>query len=235
MLKQNLLDETGQNLWISERFSGCGDLRRTQQIIHIQTSSWAWRADRCGLHLAWVSGTHHAQPNSANELLRRSPMNLFTKIAMTASLVTLSASLAVAAQNQASGSTLETDDIGQPIDKGGIEINPPSIAIADEETTADKAAKGGDGFSLAESLETDVEAVATEKISLEVVPFAPAMLGDLNGDLIVNTDDLLLVVNNWGPCVGETRSPSFADVAPEGGDCNVDIDDMLVVLMNWGA
>ena len=161
-------------------------------------------------------------------------MNLFAKIAMTASLMTLTASLAVAA-NQSSSASAESDAAGQPIDEGGIEVNPLGIAVStDAEQTMDKA-KGQGEFSLADSTEPALTAVEFEKGELEVAPFAPAMTGDLNGDLIVNTDDLLLIIDNWGPCLGETRSPSFADVAPEGGDCNVDLDDMLVVLLKWGA
>ena len=60
--------------------------------------------------------------------------------------------------------------------------------------------------------------------------------GDLNGDDIINTDDLLLVVNSWGASCKESDGKALlADVAPEGGDCIVDIDDALVVLMNWGS
>jgi hypothetical protein len=163
-------------------------------------------------------------------------MNLFAKIAMSASLMTLTASLAVAAQEQSSSASAESEAAGQPIDEGGVEVNPLDIAVyTDSEQTMDKAAKGQGEFSLADSTEPALTAVEFEKGELEVVPFAPAMTGDLNGDLIVNTDDLLLIIDNWGPCLGETRSPSFADIAPEGGDCNVDLDDMLVVLLNWGA
>ena len=51
-----------------------------------------------------------------------------------------------------------------------------------------------------------------------------------NGDGVVNTDDLLLVINSWGPCPG-----CDADVAPLGGNGFVNTDDLLVIINNWGA
>ena len=44
-------------------------------------------------------------------------MNLFAKIAMSASLMTLTASLAVAAQEQSSSASAESEAAGQPIDE----------------------------------------------------------------------------------------------------------------------
>jgi hypothetical protein len=68
----------------------------------------------------------------------------------------------------------------------------------------------------------------------------PACRGDITGpggmpNGVVDTDDLLAVINGWGPCpAAPTLCP--ADVAlnpcPSG---NVDTDDLLVVITNWGA
>jgi hypothetical protein len=59
---------------------------------------------------------------------------------------------------------------------------------------------------------------------------APAPLG--NG--IVDIDDLLLLINGWGPCAG-TPENCPADIAPGNvGNAVVDIDDLLMVINAWG-
>jgi hypothetical protein len=50
---------------------------------------------------------------------------------------------------------------------------------------------------------------------------------DVNGDGEVNIDDLLAVINAWGPCA----PPCAADV---DGNGVVNIDDLLAVINNWG-
>ncbi len=47
----------------------------------------------------------------------------------------------------------------------------------------------------------------------------------MNGDGLVNIDDILLILAAWGPCDG----------CPEDVDGNnvVDFQDLLVVLKNW--
>ena len=52
--------------------------------------------------------------------------------------------------------------------------------------------------------------------------------GDANGDGVVDTDDLLLIISGWGPC---PPAPCPADV---NGDGVVDTDDILLVIANWG-
>ena len=52
------------------------------------------------------------------------------------------------------------------------------------------------------------------------------------GDGVVDSDDLLLILESWGPC------PScMADIAPlaAGGDNLVDVDDLLVLIASWGS
>jgi hypothetical protein len=62
-----------------------------------------------------------------------------------------------------------------------------------------------------------------------------AQPGDITGDSIVNIDDLLAVINFWGPCA-DPRGPCPADVAPAGtvaGNGVVNIDDLLMVINSW--
>jgi hypothetical protein len=51
--------------------------------------------------------------------------------------------------------------------------------------------------------------------------------GDVNGDGIVNVNDLLAVINAWGPC------PCCAADVNEDGVVNV--NDLLLVINTWGA
>ncbi|MCH8824744.1 MAG: SBBP repeat-containing protein [Planctomycetes bacterium] len=63
-------------------------------------------------------------------------------------------------------------------------------------------------------------------------PGMPAnVTGDLDGDGVVSTSDLLILFSNWGPCP-----------PPEKGDCPADLDgdgvvntsDLLILFANWG-
>jgi hypothetical protein len=51
---------------------------------------------------------------------------------------------------------------------------------------------------------------------------------DLNGDFIVNIDDLLGVINNWGTC------PGLPCIADTNNDSLVNVDDLLAVINTWG-
>jgi len=61
-----------------------------------------------------------------------------------------------------------------------------------------------------------------------------APIGSPNGS--VNVDDLLAVINAWGPCANPNACP--ADIAPAGppiGNDVVNVDDLLAVINGWGA
>jgi len=49
---------------------------------------------------------------------------------------------------------------------------------------------------------------------------------------VVNVDDLLAVINAWGPCANPNNCP--ADIAPAGGNDIVNVDDLLAVINGWG-
>jgi hypothetical protein len=59
------------------------------------------------------------------------------------------------------------------------------------------------------------------------VNFTGTCEGDGNGDNLINIDDLLMVINNWG-AVG-------ANEGDLNGNGIVDIDDLLLVVGGWGA
>ena len=57
-------------------------------------------------------------------------------------------------------------------------------------------------------------------------PVGQSNPGDINQDGSVDTDDLLAVINSWGPCA----PPCAADTNQSG---IVDVDDLLTVINNW--
>ncbi|MEE9129023.1 MAG: galactose oxidase-like domain-containing protein [Phycisphaerales bacterium] len=62
-----------------------------------------------------------------------------------------------------------------------------------------------------------------------VAPFVhvgPELLGDVDGNGIVGSGDLLILLATWGPCAG-----CQADL---NGDGNVSAADLLILLVNWG-
>ena len=58
----------------------------------------------------------------------------------------------------------------------------------------------------------------------------PSCTSDVTGDLQVNVNDLLAVINAWGPCGG-----CPADIAPARPDGQVNVNDLLAVINGWGA
>ena len=65
-----------------------------------------------------------------------------------------------------------------------------------------------------------------QQFFLDILDEAPCA-GDVNGDDVVNVDDLLAVLDDWGICGG---CPADID-----GDGDVDVNDLLVVVGEWGA
>lgn len=63
---------------------------------------------------------------------------------------------------------------------------------------------------------------------------AVSCFGDVNGSGSVNVDDLLAVINGWGPCPSPPAACP-ADIMPTMcGSGTVNVDDLLLVIGNWG-
>jgi len=77
-------------------------------------------------------------------------------------------------------------------------------------------------------------ALADELADVVLLQKNSGIAADINCDGHVNVDDLLAVINDWGPC--PPSGGCAADVAPAGiaGDGTVNVDDLLVVINNWG-
>ena len=70
-------------------------------------------------------------------------------------------------------------------------------------------------------------ATGTGNVTISCTPSAPTCPSDLTNDNQVNVNDLLAVINAWGPCVG-----CPADV---NDDNQVNVNDLLAVINAWGA
>jgi hypothetical protein len=63
---------------------------------------------------------------------------------------------------------------------------------------------------------------ATSVGATALVPSAPAIPGDLNGDGTVNSNDLAILLNGWGTAAGDLN-----------GDGTTDATDMSLLLGGW--
>jgi len=72
----------------------------------------------------------------------------------------------------------------------------------------------------------------TMVITCTVPVTCPADIAPAGGNAVVNVDDLLAVINAWGPCGDPNNCP--ADIAPPGGNDQVNVDDLLAVINAWG-
>lgn len=81
-----------------------------------------------------------------------------------------------------------------------------------------------------DSLQQQVAAIGAPADSLGagLVQVRIRILGDVDLDGLVGTDDLLAVLGAWGPCPPMTACP--ADLNDDGA---VDVSDLLLVLSNW--
>jgi predicted outer membrane repeat protein len=69
------------------------------------------------------------------------------------------------------------------------------------------------------------------QLDADPLPVSPCP-ADITGDNTVNVNDLLAVINAWGPC---QKPPCPADVAPPpNGDGTINVNDLLMVINNWG-
>jgi hypothetical protein len=62
--------------------------------------------------------------------------------------------------------------------------------------------------------------------------FAPACMGDIDRNAIVDIDDMLAVINQWGSCPLQCQTDCPADT---DASCKVNIDDLLAVVTHWGV
>jgi len=63
-----------------------------------------------------------------------------------------------------------------------------------------------------------------------LLPLALPRPGDVNHNGVVNVDDLLGVINQWGPCPPPTLCSGDVN-----GNGVINVDDLLLVINNWGG
>lgn len=69
----------------------------------------------------------------------------------------------------------------------------------------------------------------SDDINNNGIPDECEIIGDLNGDGVVSTVDLLILFSSWGQCVNCADCP--ADI---NNDCNVNEQDLNLLLNGWG-
>jgi hypothetical protein len=73
--------------------------------------------------------------------------------------------------------------------------------------------------------------VTSAEATLTVEPSGPGGPGDLNGDNVVNVEDLTIVTSNFGKSAGD---PGWDPAADANGDDVVNVEDLTVVTSNFG-
>ena len=56
------------------------------------------------------------------------------------------------------------------------------------------------------------------------------IVGDVDGNGVVNVTDLVAVIISWGPC----PQPCESCAPDQNQDCEVDVTDLVIVITNWG-
>lgn len=78
------------------------------------------------------------------------------------------------------------------------------------------------------------EIVVSKSMHSGPKPYCPADIAPVpGGNSLVNSGDLLAVINSWGPCPPPPANCP-ADIAPAGGDGQVNTADLLLVINSWG-
>lgn len=130
-------------------------------------------------------------------------------------------------------------DSGMIVDTVGYEGFVPGYtevagAPADSATIAGSIGRVPDG------MDTDNNSVDFQFLptitpgSANVLGIGSTCVGDIIDNGEVDVDDLLAVINAWGPCPNPNKCP--ADIAPPGGCGNgvVNVDDLLTIINAWG-
>lgn len=69
-----------------------------------------------------------------------------------------------------------------------------------------------------------------DTVALRLTPIPP-LLGDITCDWLINSEDLMAVIRNWGECPPEFTAPCTADL---NDDHRVNVPDVLAVINHWG-
>jgi hypothetical protein len=129
--------------------------------------------------------------------------------------------------NIRSGGTGTTNNVGGNGTLGVFTFKAIGLGSATV-TTENKSAANAFGNVLVNATGTSTLPQIAGSLTLTIGGHNP---GDLNGDGVVNIDDLVLVTGHWGQT---SSSPNWDARADANGDGVVNIDDLTEVTSNWG-
>ena len=114
-----------------------------------------------------------------------------------------------------------------------LQCGSPCINVASDAATVSDSLYDANEDGEAEKIDMDLKMRIVETVDMgayEKIEQATCY-ADVTENCVVDVDDLLLVINNWGPALPQDPE---ADVIPLCGNGVVDVDDLLVIINNWG-
>ena len=111
----------------------------------------------------------------------------------------------------------------------GHEIFNGGNGITGHDETTENIAVTWDGSGVAFIAPTPgvVPNLSTLGCGADIAPAGPPP-----GNGVVNVEDLLAVISEWGLCIDPGNCP--ADIAPCGGNAAVNVEDLLAIIGSWG-
>ncbi|MHC4218325.1 MAG: dockerin type I domain-containing protein, partial [Planctomycetota bacterium] len=104
----------------------------------------------------------------------------------------------------------------------GAELTFTLVAVGTEQRLG--VDRDGDGFFDRDELDAGSDPANGDSTPDNV------LVGDINGDGLVDVSDFLLLLAAWGPCPDPCPPTCAADL---DGDCAVTVTDFLLLLANW--
>lgn len=111
----------------------------------------------------------------------------------------------------------------------GLDLGVLHFVIATLHITEQQTGGSAPEFYCKENPLVDFGLANAAGLSITVKLTDPGIVGDLDGNGVVNVFDLLMLLGNWGNCIEGEPCPADLD-----GNGSVNVFDLLMLLGNWG-